>query len=66
MDRFLGYHAEWNLGSPGGWDYQRITQKIGKAVWRKLLQLRQIDIDLDFDHQLLHPVNGFSSGNLII
>ncbi len=61
MDRFLGYHAEWNLGSPGGWDYQRITQKIGKAVWRKLLQLRRIDIDLDFDHQLLHPVNGFLS-----
>ena len=61
MDRFLGYHAEWNLGSPGGWDYQRITQKIGKAVWRKLLQLRRIDIDLDFDHQLLHPVNGFVS-----
>ncbi|MBA7579054.1 hypothetical protein ES708_20920 [subsurface metagenome] len=61
MDRFLGYHSEWNLGSPGGWDYQRITQKIGKAVWRKLLQLRRIDIDLDFDHQLLHPVNGFVS-----
>lgn len=61
MDRFLGYHAEWNLGSPGGWDYQRITQKIGKAVWRKLLQLRRIDIDLDFDHPLLHPVNGFVS-----
>ncbi len=61
MDRFLGYHAEWNLGSPGGWDYQRITQNIGKAVWRKLLQIRRIDIDLDFDHQLLHPVNGFVS-----
>ncbi|MCH7658122.1 MAG: hypothetical protein IIB05_07360 [Bacteroidetes bacterium] len=59
MDRFLGYHAEWNLGSPGGWDYQRITQEIGKAVWRKLLQIRRIDIDLDFDHPMLHPVNGF-------
>lgn len=61
MDRFSGYHAEWNLGSPGGWDYQRITQEIGKAVWRKLLQIRRIDIDLDFDHPLLHPVNGFVS-----
>lgn len=59
MDRFLGYHSEWNLGSPGGWDYQRITQKIGKAVWHKLLQIRRIDVDLDFDHPLLHPVNGF-------
>ena len=23
----LGYHAEWNLGSPGGWDYQRMAPK---------------------------------------
>ena len=32
MEPFAGYHSEWNLGSPGGWDYQRITQGIGKAV----------------------------------
>ena len=28
----IGCHSEWNLGSPGGWDYQRITQNIGKAL----------------------------------
>ncbi len=59
MDDFLGYHSEWNLGSPGGWDYQRITQIIGKAVWQKLNEIRPIDVKLDFDHELLFPVNGF-------
>jgi hypothetical protein len=58
-NRFLGYHSEWNLGSPGGWDYQRITQQIGKAVWQKIQQIRPLAINLDFDHPLLCPVNGF-------
>ncbi|MGA1845219.1 MAG: hypothetical protein ACMUIS_11715 [bacterium] len=58
-ERFWGYHSEWNLGSPGGWDYQRITQTIGKAVWERLFRKRAIDIDIDFDHPFLHPVNGF-------
>ena len=58
MDRFWGYHSEWNLGSPGGWDYQRTTQTIGKAVWTRLLRSCSIDIDLDFDHPWLNPVTG--------
>jgi len=56
---FLGYHSEWNLGSPGGWDYQRITQIIGKAVWVRLNEIRPIGVDLYFDHPLLFPVYGF-------
>jgi len=59
LDQFLGYHSEWNLGSPGGWDYQRITQKISKAVWKKHFQSYSTDVDLDFDHPLLNPVNSF-------
>jgi len=59
LDQFLGYHSEWNLGSPGGWDYQRITQKIGKAVWEKLFKKYSINVALNFDHPLLNPVNGF-------
>lgn len=59
MEDFLGYHSEWNLGSPGGWDYQRITQVIGKAVWEKLNTIRPIGVALDFDHPLLFPVGGF-------
>ncbi len=57
-EQFWGYHSEWNLGSPGGWDYQRITQEIGKAVWEKLLTYNDPEIKLDFTHPLLSPVNG--------
>jgi hypothetical protein len=59
LKAFIGYHSEWNLGSPGGWDYQRITQIIGKAVWVKLNEIRPITVDLNFDHPLLFPVDGF-------
>jgi hypothetical protein len=61
VHEFQGYHSEWNLGSPGGWDYQRITQLIGKAVWEKLNQVRPIDVSLDFDHPKLFPIQGFLS-----
>ena len=57
-EQFLGYHSEWNLGSPGGWDYQRITQEIGKAVWEKLFAHTSAHIDVNFDHPMLFPVNG--------
>jgi len=59
LKAFFGYHSEWNLGSPGGWDYQRITQIIGKAVWMKLNEIHPMEVDLDFDHPLLFPVDGF-------
>jgi hypothetical protein len=59
MQQFLGYHSEWNLGSPGGWDYQRVTQIIGKAVWERLKRIKPIGVNLDFDHPLLYPVYGF-------
>ncbi|MFH1625967.1 MAG: hypothetical protein ABID54_12550 [Pseudomonadota bacterium] len=60
MEDFLGYHSEWNLGSPGGWDYQRTTQQIGKIVWEKLNRIRPIGVNLDFEHPLLYPVVGFT------
>jgi len=59
VNDFLGYHSEWNLGSPGGWDYQRITQLIGKAVWEALCKVRSMGVELDFDHPMLYPVRGF-------
>lgn len=59
MDQFFGYHSEWNLGSPGGWDYQRMTQLIGKQTWKKLNSIKASGVDLDFDHPLLYPVFGF-------
>ena len=57
---FEGYHSEWNLGSPGGWDYQRLTQIIGKAVWHRLNEIQSIDVVLDFDHPYFHPVEGLA------
>lgn len=59
-DDFAGYHSEWNLGSPGGWDYQRMTEEIGKAVWERHIKPHAGDVALDFDHPLLYPVNGFA------
>ncbi|MBW1981150.1 MAG: hypothetical protein JRJ12_07995 [Deltaproteobacteria bacterium] len=59
MRDFYGYHSEWNLGSPGGWDYQRITQIIGKEIWAELQKIRPFEVQLDFDHPLLFPVEGF-------
>ena len=59
METFIGVHSEWNLGSPGGWDYQRITQQIGKACWERVRSLSGVELELDFDHPLLNPLTGF-------
>lgn len=60
MSSFSGFHSEWNLGSPGGWDYQRTTQEISKVVWEKLNRISSMGVDLDFDHPMLYPVVGFT------
>ena len=60
MEAFKGYHSEWNLGSPGGWDYQRLTQIIGKAVWERLNKLASFELTLDFDHPFFSPVDSFA------
>lgn len=60
MAHFDGFHSEWNLGSPGGWDYQRMTKEIAKVVWRQINMLRPTGVDLDFDHPLFYPVVGFT------
>jgi hypothetical protein len=60
VSSFCGYHSEWNLGSPGGWDYQRMTQEIAKVVWQKINRAGPTGVDLDFDHPMLYPVVGFT------
>ncbi len=60
MTRFLGSHSEWNLGSPGGWDYQRVTQEIAKVVWQRINAIVSTGVDLDFDHPMLYPVVSFA------
>ncbi len=64
MEEFLGYHSEWNLGSPGGWDYQRITQELGKLAWQRLQSHIGLEIPLVFDHQYLNPVPAFAGALL--
>lgn len=59
MSSFLGYHSEWNLGSPGGWDYQRTNQEIARVVWKRINAVRPTGVDLDFEHPTLYPVVGF-------
>lgn len=59
MEGFEGYHSEWNLGSPGGWDYQRMNQIIGKAVWQRVNSVVPTNVELDFDHPTLFPIHGF-------
>jgi len=59
-ETFLGYHSEWNMGSPGGWDYQRMAQEIARFSWRKIKKQSRIDIELDFDHPMLNPLLAFA------
>ncbi len=59
MEEFKGYHSEWNLGSPGGWDYQRLTQIIGQAVWQRINKIRPMNLALNFDHPYFSPVDRF-------
>ena len=55
-----GYHGEWNMGSPGGWDYQRIAQLLGKMAWNLILRTIEVGVDLDFDHPQINAVPGFA------
>ncbi|NQT46965.1 MAG: hypothetical protein HQ593_05805 [Candidatus Omnitrophica bacterium] len=59
-EQFLGCHSEWNLGSPGGWDYQRMAQVIGRFSWERIKKAAGIDIELDFDHTVLNPLAPFA------
>ena len=58
-DQLIGYHSEWNLVCPGGYDYQRMAQERGKLCWDRIKHISGIEIELDFDHPLLKPVPSF-------
>jgi len=57
--QLVGYHSEWNLVCPGGFDYQRMAQERGKLCWDRIKNVSEIDLELDFDHPLLKPVPSF-------
>ncbi len=60
MKKVKGYHGEWNMGSPGGWDYQRIAQILGKMAWDLIKENVEMDVDLDFKDPLINAVPGFA------
>jgi hypothetical protein len=55
-----GYHGEWNMGSPGGWEYQRIAQLLGKMAWELIVESIDVGVDIDFDHPQINAVPGFA------
>ncbi|MGD9320315.1 MAG: hypothetical protein PVH99_10135 [Desulfobacteraceae bacterium] len=60
MKQVKGYHGEWNMGSPGGWDYQRIAQILGKMAWNLILENVDVDVQLDYDDPQINAVPGFA------
>ncbi|MGD8229854.1 MAG: hypothetical protein PVI20_18900 [Desulfobacteraceae bacterium] len=60
MKQVKGYHGEWNMGSPGGWDYQRIAQILGKMAWDLILENVELDVQLDYEDPQINAVPGFA------
>lgn len=50
-----GVHGEWNLGSPGGWEYQKMIQEIYLPAWQEIKKISGIDLDLDLDNNYFKP-----------
>ena len=48
------------MGSPGGWEYQRIAQLLGKMAWDLILENTEVGVDIDFDHPQINGVPGFA------
>ncbi len=48
------------MGSPGGWEYQRIAQVLGKMAWELICQNVDVDVEVDFDHPQINAVPGFA------
>ena len=36
------------MGSPGGWEYQRIAQLLGKMAWNLILESVEVGVDIDW------------------
>ncbi len=60
METVKGCHGEFNMGSPGGWEYQRIAQLLGKMAWNLILESVEIGVDIDLDYPQINAVPGFA------
>jgi hypothetical protein len=48
------------MGSPGGWEYQRIAQLLGKMAWDLVLESIEVGVEIDFEHPQINAVPGFA------
>jgi hypothetical protein len=60
MKTVKGYHGEWNMGSPGGWEYQRIAQILGKMAWDLITESVEVGVEVDFENSQINAVPGFA------
>ncbi|UCD71325.1 MAG: hypothetical protein JSW70_10050 [Syntrophobacterales bacterium] len=60
MRTVKGYHGEWNMGSPGGWEYQRLAQLLGKMAWDLIVENIDVGVDIDFEQPQINAVPGFA------
>jgi len=60
MKTVEGYHGEWNMGSPGGWEYQRMAQILGKMAWDRVRRNVEVGIEVDFEDPQINAVPGFA------
>lgn len=60
MKTVKGYHGEWNMGSPGGWEYQGTAQFLGKMAWDLIRDNIEVGIEVDFEHPQINAVPGFA------
>ncbi len=60
MAEFKGFHGEWNMGSPGGWEYQGTAQVLGRMAWDLISENVEVGVDIDFEHAQINAVPGFA------
>jgi len=60
MELVKGFHGEWNMGSPGGWEYQRMAQILGNLAWNWILDNVEVGVDIDFEHLQINAMPGFT------
>ncbi len=48
------------MGSPGGWEYQRIAQLLGKMAWDLIGENIEVGVNIDFEHTQINAVPGFA------
>ena len=60
MKTVKGYHGEWNMGSPGGWEYQQMAQILGKMAWDRVQRNVEVGVEIDFESPQINAVPGFA------